>query len=82
MNNDIELRIKKLISDKIGFDESQIKMDSRLSEDLRMDSLDSIDIIMDVEEEFGIEIKELDSENIKTFGDLVNFVQKATTKAA
>ena len=68
-------KIKKLIADQLDADEENIKMESSITEDLHADSLDVVDLIMSIESEFDIEIPDSDVENIKTVGDIVNYVE-------
>jgi acyl carrier protein len=69
-------RIKKLIVDRLGVDESKITEDSSFVDDLGLDSLDIIELIMAFEEEFDIEIPDKDAEKIKTVGDAINEIRK------
>jgi len=64
-------KIVKIISDKMDIDVEAISMDSSF-ESLKIDSLDMVEIVMDIEEEFDVSIE--DSENLKTVGDLVAFI--------
>lgn len=67
--------IKKMIVDQLGVDESSIEMETNLMKDLEADSLDAVEIIMAIEDEFGIEIPDDDAEKFQTVGDLVNYVE-------
>ena len=69
-------RIKKIIVDRLGVDESKITENSSFIDDLGADSLDIIDLVMALEEEFGIEIPDEDVEKIKTFGDVLKYLNK------
>ena len=68
--------IKDIIIDQLQVDESEVTMDTNLMKDLSADSLDAVEIIMAIEEEYGIEIPDEDAETFQTVGDLVNFVEK------
>ena len=57
-------------------DESKITLDAKLKEDLELDSLDSVELIMSAEEEFGIEIPDEDVMNFKTVNDIVNYIEE------
>jgi acyl carrier protein len=68
-------KVKKIISEKFGVDEEQITMETSYKEDLNADSLDMVEIIMALEEEFDIgEISEEAIASIETVGDTVNFI--------
>jgi acyl carrier protein len=69
-------RIKKIIVDRLGVDESKITEDSSFVDDLGLDSLDIVELIMAFEEEFDIEIPDKDAEKIKTVGDTINEIRK------
>jgi acyl carrier protein len=67
-------KIKSIISEQFGIDEEKITMDTAFVEDLNADSLDSVELIMAIEEEFDMEIQDNAAETIKTVGDVVNFI--------
>ena len=69
-------KIKDIIIDKLQVEESDVAMDTNLMKDLSADSLDAVEIIMAIEDEFGIEIPDEDAENIQTVGDLVKYVEE------
>jgi acyl carrier protein len=69
-------RIKKIIVDQLGFDESKITENSSFVDDLGADSLDIVELIMAFEEEFDIEIPDEDAEKMKTVGDAVKYLNK------
>ena len=69
-------RIKNIIVDRLGVDESKITEDSSFVDDLVLDSLDIVEPIMTFEEEFDIEIPDKDAEKIKTVGDTINEIRK------
>jgi len=69
-------RIKKIITDQLGVDESKITEDSSFIDDLGADSLDIVELIMAFEEEFDIEIPDEDAEKMKTIGDAVKYLGK------
>ena len=68
-------KIKDIIIDQLQVEESDVAMDTNLMKDLSADSLDAVEIIMAIEDEFGIEIPDEDAENIQTVGDLVKYVE-------
>jgi acyl carrier protein len=69
-------KIKKIIVDQLGVDESKITEDSSFVDDLGADSLDIVELIMAFEEEFDMEIPDEDAEKIKTVGDAVKYLSK------
>lgn len=68
--------IKKLIAKELNIATEKITMESKLSEDLDVDSLDAIELIMTLEEEFSISIPDNEAQNFKTVGDIVTFIEK------
>lgn len=71
----IEAKVKSIIADQLGVSEDEIKMESSFIEDLGADSLDIVELVMAMEEEFGIEIPDEDAEKLKTVGDVSNYLQ-------
>ena len=69
-------KVKEVIIDKLGVDEDAIKTDAHFVNDLGADSLDTVELIMEFEEEFGIEITDEDAENITTVGSAVDYIKK------
>ena len=69
-------QIKEILKDTMDIDESKITLDAKLKEDLELDSLDSVELIMSAEEEFGIEIPDEDVKNFKTVNDIVNYIEE------
>lgn len=68
-------KVKKILSEQLDLDESVITMDSMIADDLGADSLDVVDLLMSLEDEFDIEIPDEEIENIKTVGNLVNYIE-------
>ena len=69
-------RIKKILVDRLGVDESKITENSSFVDDLGLDSLDTVELIMAFEEEFNSEIPDKDAEKMKTVGDLIKYLDK------
>ncbi len=67
--------VKKLIADQLSVDENEITETSSIQDDLGADSLDVVDLVMALEDEFNIEIPEDQVENIKTVGDIVKYIE-------
>lgn len=72
---EIESRIKAIIADQLGVSEEEVKPESRFIEDLGADSLDIVELIMAMEEEFEIEIPDEEAEKILTVGDTIEYVK-------
>jgi len=75
--SEIESKVKAIIVDKLGVDEAQVTMEASFSADLGADSLDTVELIMEFEKEFGIKIPDEDTQKISTVGDAVAYVEKA-----
>lgn len=71
-------KVKAVIAEQTGINESDIKMESTFVEDLNIDSLDLVELIMVLEEEYDVEIDEDRAEHIKTIGDVVKFIKENT----
>ncbi|MEN2983745.1 MAG: acyl carrier protein [Dictyoglomaceae bacterium] len=69
-------KIKKIIVEQLRIDENLITMESSIADDLGADSLDAVELIMALEEEFGIDVPDEDTEKFKTVGDVVRYVEK------
>ena len=70
----IEAKVKSIIADQLGVGEDEIKPESSFIEDLGADSLDIVELVMAMEEEFEVEIPDEEAENIKTVQDAINYV--------
>ena len=69
-------KIKKILSEQFSVDESTITENTNIAEDLGADSLDVVDIMMSIEDEFEMEVPDEAIDNIRTVGELVNFIKK------
>ena len=69
-------QIKKILVETMDIEEEKITLDAKLKDDLNLDSLDSVELIMSAEEEFGIEIPDEDVINFKTVNDIVNYIEE------
>lgn len=69
-------RVKKVIVDKLEVDENEVTPEASFAEDLGADSLDVVELIMALEEEFNIEIPDVDAEGIRTVQDAVNYIEQ------
>lgn len=70
----IETKVRGIIAEQLGVGEDEIKIESSFVEDLGADSLDIVELVMAMEEEFEVEIPDEEAENIKTVQDAVNYV--------
>lgn len=75
MSQDVEAKVKSIIVDKLGVDESEVVADANFTNDLGADSLDTVELIMEFEKEFDISIPDEDAENIATVGDAIEYIQ-------
>ena len=68
-------KIKVILAEQFDVEEDSLKNDTDLQDDLGADSLDVVDLLMSIEDEFEIEIPDEEIENIRTVGDLVNYIE-------
>ena len=78
---ELEARLKKIVAEQLGVDESKIVPSARFSDDLNADSLDLVEMIMSLEEEFSVEIPDEDAEKILTVGDALSYIDAHQTAA-
>jgi len=69
-------RIKKIIIDQLGVDEDQVTPDASITDDLGADSLDRVELVMAIEQEFNVEISDEEAEKIETVQDTVDYIKK------
>lgn len=73
--SDIESNVKAIIVDKLGVDEAEVKNEASFANDLGADSLDTVELIMEFEKEFQIQIPDDQAEKISTVGDAVAYIE-------
>jgi acyl carrier protein len=73
---DIETKVKEIIMNKLGVEASQVTMQASFTNDLGADSLDTVELVMEFEKAFNIQIPDEDAEKISTVGDAVNYLSK------
>ena len=69
-------RLKKIVVEQLGVDEADVKPEASFVDDLNADSLDLVELIMSLEEEFGMEISDEEAEKIKTVGDAQEYIEE------
>lgn len=74
-DTDIEQKVKSIIVDKLGVDESEVKNKASFANDLGADSLDTVELIMEFEKEFSIQIPDDQAEKISTVGDAIAYIK-------
>ena len=72
---DIDKKVKEIIVSKLGVDEAQITMEASFTNDLGADSLDTVELVMEFEKAFNVQIPDEDAEKISTVGDAVNYLK-------
>ena len=73
--SDIATRVKAIIVDKLGVDENEVTPEASFTNDLGADSLDIIELIMEVEKEFNLSIPDEEAEKIGSVGDAINYIE-------
>ena len=79
--SDVNSRVVAIIVDKLGVDESEVTAEASFTNDLGADSLDTVELIMALEEEFGTEIPEEDAEKLNTVGDVITYINENASQA-
>ena len=75
MSDNISSKVKKIVADHLGVEESKVTNEASFIDDLGADSLDTVELVMAFEEEFGSEISDSEAEKILTVGDAVKFIE-------
>tara|TARA_B100001123_G_C14812375_1_gene828857 strand:- start:395 stop:634 length:240 start_codon:yes stop_codon:yes gene_type:complete len=75
MTEDISTKVKKMVADHLGVDEAKVTEEANFIDDLGADSLDTVELVMAFEEEFGAEISDSEAEKILTVGDAIKFIE-------
>jgi len=78
MANDIASKVTSIIVEKLGVDEADITPEASFTNDLGADSLDTVELIMEFEKEFDIQIPDEEAENIATVGDAIEYLTERT----
>jgi acyl carrier protein len=69
-------KVKSIIAEQLGVKIEEVKPESNFIDDLGADSLDTVELVMAFEEEFGVEIPDEDAEKLKTVGDAINYISQ------
>lgn len=68
-------KVRDILVDQLDVEEDKVKLDSVITDDLGADSLDVVDLVMSLEEEFDVEVPDEEVENMKTVGDIVKYIE-------
>jgi len=79
MTKDISSKVKKMVADHLGVEELKVTDESNFIDDLGADSLDTVELVMAFEEEFGSEISDSEAEKILTVGDAIKFIERKSS---
>ena len=74
MSEEVSSKVKKIVADHLGIEEAKVTEESSFIDDLGADSLDTVELVMAFEEEFGSEISDSEAEKILTVGDAIKFI--------
>ena len=78
MSDNTEAKVRDIIVEQLGVSADQVKPEAKFIEDLGADSLDTVELVMAFEEEFGIEVPDEDAEKLQSVGDVVDYVNNAS----
>ncbi|RAV19992.1 acyl carrier protein [Paenibacillus contaminans] len=76
--SDVLDRVKRIVVDRLGAEESKVTLEASFKEDLGADSLDVVELVMELEDEFDMEISDEDAEKITTVGEVVEYIKSHT----
>ena len=79
MSNNVKEKVKKIVADHLGVDEDKVTDEASFIDDLGADSLDTVELVMGFEEEFGSEISDSEAEKILTVGDAIKFIESKSS---
>ena len=77
----VEEKVKEIIVEQLGVEVSQVTENAKFVDDLGADSLDTVELVMALEEEFSLEIPDEDAEKITSVGDAISYIRENTKKA-
>jgi acyl carrier protein len=76
----IEEKVKRIIEEKLSVNPDQITISAKFAEDLKADSLDTVELVMAFEDEFGLDIPDEEADKIKTVGDAIKYIESKTVQ--
>ena len=79
MGDDVASKVRKIVADHLGVDEEKVTEEASFIDDLGADSLDTVELVMAFEEEFGSEISDSEAEKILTVGDAIKFIDNKSS---
>ena len=79
MTEDVSTKVKKMVADHLGVEESKVTEEANFIDDLGADSLDTVELVMAFEEEFGSEIADSEAEKILTVGEAIKFIENKSS---
>ena len=79
MTKEVSEKVRKMVADHLGIDEVKVTEEANFIDDLGADSLDTVELVMAFEEEFGSEISDSEAEKILTVGDAIRFIESKST---
>jgi acyl carrier protein len=71
----IEEKVRRIIEEKLSVNPDQITLSAKFAEDLKADSLDTVELVMALEDEFGLDIPDEEADKIKTVGDAIKYIE-------
>ena len=80
MTDNVSTKVKKMVADHLGVEESKVTDEANFIDDLGADSLDTVELVMAFEEEFGSEISDSEAEKILTVNDAIKFIESKTSQ--
>ena len=79
-DNSIEEKVRSIIVDQLGVESDKVTADAKFIEDLGADSLDTVELVMAFEEEFGVEVPDEDAEKLQSVGDVIKYIEERSQK--
>ena len=79
--SEVEAKVKKIIEEKLSVNVDQITNDAKFAEDLKADSLDTVELVMEFEDEFELSIPDEEAEKIQTVGQAIDYIREHSNKA-
>ena len=76
----VEEKVRRIIEEKLSVSPDQITLTAKFAEDLKADSLDTVELVMALEDEFGLDIPDEEADKIKTVGDAIKYIESKTAQ--